>query len=123
VIKDLPKAEALMEATIGFKPLSVKASWSNTLSLGFLVHIFLLKINNKVSSVQMDRVNMVARLPLAGLIAVFLGLLIVIVQALNMSNLFGVEAMLRSLGLVLVGISLQLLGLGLIFVGKKKDVL
>ena len=65
---------------------------------------------------------MVARLPLAGLVAVFLGLLTVIVQALNMNNLFGVEVMLRSLGLVLIGISLQLLGLSLILVGKKIDI-
>ncbi len=54
-----------------------------------------------------------------GLVLIIVGLVIVIVQALNMGNLFDVEAMLRSLGLVLVGVAVQLLGLGLMLVSKK----
>ncbi len=56
---------------------------------------------------------------LGGLILIIVGLVIVIVQALNMSNLFIIEDLLRSLGLILVGVALQLLGLGAILVSKK----
>lgn len=45
--------------------------------------------------------------------------MIVIVQALNMSNLFIVEDLLRSLGLVLIGVAVQLLGLGAILFSKE----
>jgi hypothetical protein len=54
-----------------------------------------------------------------GLVLIALGLLIVIVHALDMSNHFSVEAMLPSLGLILVGIAIQLTGLGIILVSKK----
>lgn len=36
-----------------------------------------------------------------------------------MSSLFNFEDMLRSLGLILIGIAVQLLGLGLVMIGKK----
>jgi len=62
---------------------------------------------------------MASRTSLAGLVVIFLGLLIVIVQALNMNNLFSVENMLRSLGLILIGVAVQLAGLGLMLLNKK----
>jgi hypothetical protein len=61
---------------------------------------------------------MVTRISWAGLVLIAVGLFIVIVHALDMSNHFSVEAMLPDLGLVLVGIAVQLLGLGIILVGK-----
>jgi hypothetical protein len=61
---------------------------------------------------------MVTRVSMAGLVLIVIGLLIVIVHALDMSNHFSVEAMLPSLGLILVGIAVQLLGLGVILVSK-----
>ncbi len=67
--------------------------------------------------------NMVERSSLAGLVLVIIGLFIVIVQALNMGDLLDIEALLRSLGLVLIGMAVQLLGLSLILIGKKKDTL
>jgi hypothetical protein len=62
---------------------------------------------------------MVTRVSLSGLFLIVLGLLIVIVHALNMSILFSVETILRELGIIVVGIAVQLLGLGLILVSKK----
>jgi hypothetical protein len=62
---------------------------------------------------------MVTKLMAGGFLLVAIGLLIVIVQALNMNTLFSVENLLRSLGLILIGISVQLLGLGLLLVSKK----
>ena len=62
---------------------------------------------------------MVTRVYLAGLVLIVIGLLIVIVHALDVSNPFSVEALLPSLGLILVGIAVQLLGLGVILVSKK----
>jgi hypothetical protein len=62
---------------------------------------------------------MVTKLAVGGFILVTIGLLIVIAQALNMGTLFSVENMLRSLGLILIGIAVQLLGLGLLLVSKK----
>ncbi len=56
---------------------------------------------------------------MGGLVLIIIGLVIVIVQALNMSNLLGVEGMLRSLGLVLIGVAVQLLGLGVMLVSGK----
>ncbi len=56
---------------------------------------------------------------MGGLVLIIIGLVIVIVQALNMSNLSGVEGMLRSLGLVLIGVAVQLLGLGVMLVSGK----
>ncbi len=56
---------------------------------------------------------------MGGLILIIIGLVIVIVQALNMSNLIGVEVLLRSLGLALIGVAVQLLGLSVMLVGKK----
>ncbi len=38
-----------------------------------------------------------------------------------MSNLFDVQPMLRSLGLILIGMAVQLFGLGLLIVDKKND--
>ncbi len=67
----------------------------------------------------MCRITMASRTSLAGLVVIFLGLLIVIVQALNMNNLFSVENMLRSLGLILIGVAVQLAGLGLMLLNKK----
>ncbi len=64
----------------------------------------------------MENVN---RLSKGGLFLIVVGLGIVIVQALNLGNLFGVEAMLRDLGLILIGIAVQLLGIGVILVGKE----
>ncbi len=62
---------------------------------------------------------MATKIAISGLVFVAVGLLIVIVQAVNMSNLFDVQPMLRSLGLILIGIAVQLLGLGLLLVDKK----
>ncbi len=62
---------------------------------------------------------MVTRVSLSGLVLIVLGLLIVIVHALNMSSLFSVETILRELGIILVGISVQLFGLSVILVSKK----
>ncbi len=62
---------------------------------------------------------MATKIAISGLVFVAVGLLIVIVQAVNMSNLFDVQPMLRSLGLILIGIATQLLGLGLLLVDKK----
>jgi hypothetical protein len=62
---------------------------------------------------------MVTKLAVGGFILVTIGLLIVIAQALNMGTLFSVQNMLRSLGLILIGVAVQLLGLGLLLVSKK----
>ena len=62
---------------------------------------------------------MATKMAIGGFILTAIGLLIVIVQALNMSNLFFVEPMLRSLGLILIGIAVQLLGLGFLLFDKK----
>ncbi len=62
---------------------------------------------------------MVTKIALGGCVFLATGLLIVIVQALNMNTLFNFEDMLGSLGLILVGIAVQLLGLGLVLIGKK----
>ena len=61
---------------------------------------------------------MFTRISWAGLVLIAVGLFIAIVHALDMSNHFSVEAMVPDLGLVLVGIAVQLLGLGLILVSK-----
>ena len=61
---------------------------------------------------------MLTKTAVGGFVLIVIGLLIVIVQALNMSNLLTVEQLLRSLGLVLIGIAVQLLGLGLLLVNK-----
>ena len=61
---------------------------------------------------------MLTKTAVGGFVLIVIGLLIVIVQALNMSNLFTVEQLLRSLGLILIGIAVQLLGLGLLLVNK-----
>ncbi len=63
----------------------------------------------------MENINRLSRV---GLFLIVVGLGIVIVQALNLGNLFGVEAMLRDLGLVLIGVAVQLLGIGVILAGK-----
>ena len=73
-----------------------------------------------VSSNRLSAVKMVTKIALGGSVFLAVGLLIVIVQALNMSALFNFEDMLRSLGLILIGIAVQLLGLGLILIGKNK---
>lgn len=62
---------------------------------------------------------MVTRVTLSGLFLIVLGLLIVIVHALNMSNFHSVDTLLPELGLILVGMAVQLLGLGIVIVGKK----
>ena len=62
---------------------------------------------------------MITRVSLSGLVLIVLGLLIVIVHALNMSSLFSVETILRELGIILVGIAVQLFGLSVILVSKK----
>jgi hypothetical protein len=62
---------------------------------------------------------MATKITKGGFVLLAIGLLIVIVQALNMSTLFNFEDMLRSLGLILIGIAVQLLGLGLLLIGKK----
>jgi len=64
---------------------------------------------------------MATKMAISGLVLMAVGLLIVIVQALNMSTLFLVEPMLRSLGLIQIGIAVQLLGLGLLLVDKKSS--
>ena len=61
---------------------------------------------------------MATKTAIGGFVLIAIGLLIVIIQALNMSNLLTVEQLLRSLGLVLIGIAVQLLGLGLLLVNK-----
>ena len=63
-------------------------------------------------------VEMATKTAIGGFVLIAIGLLIVIIQALNMSNLLTVEQLLRSLGLVLIGIAVQLLGLGLLLVNK-----
>jgi hypothetical protein len=72
-----------------------------------------------VSSNRLSAVRMVTKIAIGGFVLLAVGLLIVIVQALNMSMLFSFEDMLRSLGLILIGIAVQLLGLGILLVGKK----
>ncbi len=62
---------------------------------------------------------MVTKIAIGGFILTAVGLLIVIIQALNMGNLFSVESMLRSLGLILIGVAVQLLGLGFLLFDKK----
>ncbi len=62
---------------------------------------------------------MVTRLSLSGLVLIVIGLLIVTVDTLNMGSLLSVETMLRELGIVLIGLSVQLLGLGIVIVDKK----
>ena len=63
-------------------------------------------------------IKLLTKTAVGGFVLIVIGLLIVIVQALNMSNLLTVEQLLRSLGLVLIGIAVQLLGLGLLLVNK-----
>ena len=72
-----------------------------------------------VSSNRLSAVKIITKIALGGFVLLAVGLLIVIVQALNMSTLFNFEDMLRSLGLILIGIAVQLLGLGLLLIGKK----
>jgi hypothetical protein len=72
-----------------------------------------------ISSNRLSAVRMVTKITIGGFVLLAVGLLIVIVQALNMSVLFNFEDMLRSLGLILIGIAVQLLGLGLLLIGKK----
>jgi len=62
---------------------------------------------------------MIARTSIAGLILIVLGLIVVIVHALNMSNLHDVNTLFPELGVLLVGIAVQLLGLGVILVNRK----
>ncbi len=62
---------------------------------------------------------MVTRVSVAGLFLLVLGLLIVVVHALNMSEQVSIQANLRELGIVLVGLAVQLLGLGMALFGKK----
>lgn len=66
----------------------------------------------------MSIIKLLTKTAVSGFVLIVIGLLIVIVQALNMSNLLTVEQLLRSLGLVLIGIAVQLLGLGLLLVNK-----
>ncbi len=61
---------------------------------------------------------MITRVSMAGLVLTGLGLLIVIVHALNMSHLYGENSLLPELGIILVGMAVQLLGLGLVLAGK-----
>jgi hypothetical protein len=68
---------------------------------------------------MLSGVRMVTKITIGGFVLLAVGLLIVIVQALNMSVLFSFEDMLRSLGLILIGIAVQLMGLGLLLIGKK----
>ena len=72
-----------------------------------------------VSSNRLSEVRMATKITIGGFVLLAVGLVIVIVQALNMSMLFDFEDMLRSLGLILIGIAVQLLGLGLLLIGKK----
>jgi hypothetical protein len=62
---------------------------------------------------------MISRTSIAGLFLIVLGLAIVIVHALNMSNLFSVDTLLPELGVILVGLAVQILGLGMIVVSRK----
>lgn len=62
---------------------------------------------------------MVNKVSLGGLILIAIGLVIVIVHALNMGNLSGIDYLLPELGVILIGIAVQLLGLGVILVSKK----
>ncbi len=62
---------------------------------------------------------MVTRISLSGVALIVIGLLIVIVHALNMGNLHSVDTQLPELGIVLVGIAVQFLGLGIVTVSKK----
>lgn len=63
--------------------------------------------------------KMITRASIGGLVLVVIGLLIVIEHALNLSNLFSVESMLPEIGVIIIGIAVQLLGLGVILVSKK----
>ncbi len=63
--------------------------------------------------------ELVTRVSLAGLVLIVLGLLVVIVHALNMSHLHGVDFLLPELGIVLIGIAVQILGLALILLSRK----
>lgn len=63
--------------------------------------------------------SLATKTAIGGFVLIAIGLLVVIVQALNMSNLFNIEQLLRSLGLILIGIAVQLLGLGLLLINKK----
>jgi hypothetical protein len=56
---------------------------------------------------------------MSGLVLLILGLLIVIVHALNLSNLSSVETILPKFGIILIGIAVQILGLGIILISKK----
>ena len=62
---------------------------------------------------------MVNRIFVGGLGLIVIGFVIVIVHALNMGKLSGVDSLLPELGLVLIGIAVQLLGLGIVLIGKK----
>ncbi len=60
-----------------------------------------------------------SKVTIGGFIIIIVGLIIVIVHALNMGTLDSVQTMLPELGLILIGIAVQLLGLGAILVSKK----
>lgn len=62
---------------------------------------------------------MVTKGSLGGLALILIGLLIVVVHALNLSSLYSVEFMLPEFGVILIGISVQLLGLGVMLLSKK----
>ena len=62
---------------------------------------------------------MISRTSIAGLFLIILGLSIVVVHALNMSNLFSVDTLLPELGVILIGLAVQILGLGVILVSRK----
>ncbi len=64
-------------------------------------------------------VEMVIKVSLSGLSLTAIGLLIVIFYAFNMNNFHSVDKLLPELGLIFVGMAVQLLGLGLVLVGKK----
>jgi hypothetical protein len=62
---------------------------------------------------------MVTKVSLGGLALIVIGLIVVIVHALNLYHVYSIEFMLPEFGLILIGISIQLLGLGVIQSGKK----
>ena len=63
----------------------------------------------------------ITKLSISGLILIIIGLVIVIVHALNMGFLSGVDYLLPELGIILVGIAVQLLGLGVVIVDRKSN--
>ncbi len=62
-----------------------------------------------------------SRVSIGGFVIIVLGLIIVIVHALNLVNQFTVQATLSELGVILIGIAVQLMGLGAILLGRKQD--